>query len=85
MSLALNSNHEMYGGGYGYFDVTLPEFKQPASYFNLANKNWQFIGLDTGYDEHDLHDPQAEWLAAQLQNNGKKNISLLASPTFFGL
>lgn len=73
-SLALNSNHEMYGGGYGYFDVTLPEFKQPASYFNLANQNWQFIGLDTGYDEHDLHPPQAEWLAAQLQNNGKKTI-----------
>lgn len=70
-SLALNSNHEMYGGGYGYFDITLPEFKQPASYFNLANQNWQFIGLDTGYDEHDLHPPQAEWLAAQLQNNRK--------------
>jgi predicted phosphodiesterase len=73
-SLALNSNHEMYAGGYGYFDVTLPEFKQPASYFNLASKNWQFIGLDTGYDEHDLHDPQAEWLAAQLQDNSKKTI-----------
>src|SRR3954468_2926128 len=67
-SLALNSNHEMYGGGYGYFDITLPTFKQPASYFSLANKNWQFIGLDTGYDEHDLHDPQAEWLVAQLQD-----------------
>lgn len=70
-SLALNSNHEMYGGGYGYFDLTLPQFKQPASYFNLSNNNWQFIGLDTGYDEHDLHPPQAEWLAAQLGNNRK--------------
>src|SRR6185369_13001782 len=27
-----------------------------------------------GYDEHDLHDPQAEWLAAQLQNSAKKTI-----------
>jgi hypothetical protein len=75
MSLALNSNHEMYGGGYGYFDNTLPAFKQPASYFNLSNQNWQFIGLDTGYDEHDLHPPQADWLAAQLNTN-KKTIVL---------
>jgi hypothetical protein len=73
-SFALNSNHEMYGGGYGYFDITLPTFKQPASYFSLANKNWQFIGLDTGYDEHELHDPQAEWLAAQLQDPDRKTI-----------
>ena len=71
MSLALNSNHEMYGGGYGYFGSTLPAFKQPASYFNLSNQNWQFIGLDTGYDEHDLHPPQADWLAAQLNTNKK--------------
>jgi hypothetical protein len=73
-SFALNSNHEMYGGGYGYFDITLPTFKQPASYFSLANQNWRLIGLDTGYDEHQLHDPQAEWLAAQLQDDGRKNI-----------
>jgi predicted phosphodiesterase len=74
-SFALNSNHEMYSGGYGYFDLTLPEFKQPASYFNLANDNWRFIGLDTGYDEHDLRDPQAAWLKSQL-TGGQKNILL---------
>ncbi|HYX29446.1 MAG TPA: metallophosphoesterase [Pyrinomonadaceae bacterium] len=73
-SFALNSNHEMYGGGYGYFDITLPTFKQPASYFSLSNNHWRLIGLDTGYDEHELHDPQAEWLAAQLADDGKKNI-----------
>jgi len=75
-SFALNSNHEMYGGGYGYFDLTLPEFQQPASYFSLANKTWRFIGLDTGYDEHDLHPPQTEWLAAQLQEDNRKTILL---------
>ncbi|HEX9544450.1 MAG TPA: metallophosphoesterase [Pyrinomonadaceae bacterium] len=73
-SFALNSNHEMYSGGYGYFDVTLPKFKQPASYFTLSNKNWRLIGLDTGYDEHDLHPPQADWLKAQLADDGRKNI-----------
>jgi len=75
-SLALNSNHEMYGGGYGYFDITLPAFKQPASYFSLSNQKWRFIALDTGYDEHDLHGQQDEWLAAQLQDGGRKNILL---------
>ena len=71
MSFALNSNHEMYSGGYGYFDHALKKFKQPASYFSLANANWRFIGLDTGYDEHDLHPPQAAWLAKQLDGGAK--------------
>jgi predicted phosphodiesterase len=74
-SFALNSNHEMYSGGYGYFDHILTQFKQPASYFSLANDNWRFIGLDTGYDEHDLHGRQVEWLKAQL-TPGPKTILL---------
>lgn len=73
-SFALNSNHEMYSGGYGYFDVCLPEFKQPASYFTLTNKNWRLIGLDTGYDDHDLHSPQTDWLREQLVDDGRKTI-----------
>src|SRR5207253_1416416 len=43
LSFALNSNHEMYSGGYAYFDLTLHTFKQPASYFTLSNKHWRFI------------------------------------------
>ena len=75
-SLALNSNHEMYSGGYGYFDVTLKQFKQPASYFSLANKNWRFIGLDTGYIEHDLNTEQVDWLTAQFKGNNPRTILL---------
>src|SRR5215831_10671122 len=74
--LALNSNHEMYSGGYGYFDTTLVRFKQDASYFNLRNENWQLIGIDSGYEDHGLQDPQKEWLAAQLQREGPKSILL---------
>lgn len=73
---ALNSNHEMYSGGYGYFDTTLPRFGQEASYFCLANKDWQLIGIDSGYEDHGLQDPQKEWLAAQLQQRGPKNVLL---------
>ncbi|HVG09696.1 MAG TPA: metallophosphoesterase [Thermoanaerobaculia bacterium] len=75
--LALNSNHEMYSGGHAYFELTLKtRFHQEASYFNLRNAHWQLIGLDSGYEDHGLKDPQREWLAAQLGASGPRNILL---------
>src|SRR5207247_823473 len=62
ISRALNSNHEMYSGGYAYFDMTLPRFTQPSSYFAFCNDHWLLIGLDTGYVDHDLDDEQAAWV-----------------------
>lgn len=48
-SFTLNSNHEMYSGGIGYFNVALrdPAFSQQknCSYFALYNKHWLVIGL----------------------------------------
>ncbi len=74
---ALNSNHEMYSGGHAYFELTLKtRFNQEASYFNLCNAHWQLIGLDSGYEDHGLKDPQREWLMAQLAANGPRNILL---------
>lgn len=75
-SFSLNANHEMYSGGYAYFNAILKEFKQPASYFSLGNDNWRFVGLDTGYIEHNLNGAQVEWLAAQLNDGAAKNILL---------
>lgn len=75
-SWALNSNHEMYSGGHGYFEETLKAFQQPASYFNLQSKDWQIIGLDTGYVDHNLNKEQVEWLSAQLKNRSTKTILL---------
>jgi hypothetical protein len=75
--LALNSNHEMYSGGHAYFELTLKtRFHQEASYFNLRNAHWQLIGLDSGYEDHGLKDPQRDWLVAQLGASGPKNILL---------
>jgi hypothetical protein len=71
-SWALNANHEMYSGGYGYFKVTLPAFDQPASYFNLGNDHWRFIGLDSGYVDHNFNAEQADWLAGQMEDGSKK-------------
>ncbi len=58
-SWSLNGNHDMYGGGYGYFDRLLADerFKaqqspdgKPTSFFELVAPSWQFLGLDTSWD-----------------------------------
>ncbi len=49
----LNSNHEMYCGGTGYFETLLgnPLFKaqQGLSYFALTNDHWLIVALDSAY------------------------------------
>jgi hypothetical protein len=62
----LNANHEMYSGGYGYFDHVLRAFDQPASYFALGNARWRLIGLDSAYVTHNFTTPQMAWLEGQL-------------------
>jgi hypothetical protein len=62
---SLNANHDMYSGGYGYFQHLLPAFGQPASYFALGNPWWRLVGLDTGYVTHTFTTPQMAWLDAQ--------------------
>lgn len=74
---ALNANHEMYSGGKGYFETILGRFDhQKASYFNLGNRHWRLIGLDSAYEDHGLKDPQREWLKAQLDGSSAKSILL---------
>jgi hypothetical protein len=59
---ACNGNHEMYSGGYGYFDSVLPSFDQPSSCFAITNKDWLIVGLDSAYTEHDLGYSQGKWV-----------------------
>ena len=54
MNRALNGNHEMYSGGFGYFKLILPAFEQDSSYFALQNEHWLLVGLDTAYVDHDM-------------------------------
>ena len=58
-SLALNSNHEMISGGYGYFDQLLQDSrftlqKDPtgshSSIFVILFGNWAILGLDSAYN-----------------------------------
>jgi hypothetical protein len=58
-SFTLNSNHEMYAGGFPYFDQVVggPPFYQlqsPWSFFALENANWIIVGLDSAYNANVL-------------------------------
>ena len=82
-SRALNSNHEMYSGGYGYFDVALPACGQPSSYFALQNDYWTLIALDSAYVDHDLDDEQMRWVNEVIGNAGDRRIVLLSHHQLF--
>jgi hypothetical protein len=82
---ALNSNHEMYSGGYGYFDRILPDFQQRASYFACQNEHWLLIGLDTGYHEHELDDVQVAWLTRLINAAGTRRVVLFSHHQPFSL
>jgi 3',5'-cyclic AMP phosphodiesterase CpdA len=77
-SWCLNGNHDMYSGGYGYFETVLgdPRFNRQgkSSLFCIENSHWQILGLDSAYDDGDLHGSQASWVqqmrSAQPQKAG---------------
>lgn len=89
-SYALNSNHEMYSGGHGYFDVALQHAKFSAqrgfSVFALTNDHWLVLGVDSAYYAHDfLYQKgavdawQTSWLrrlATDARQHGKKIVLL---------
>jgi 3',5'-cyclic AMP phosphodiesterase CpdA len=55
-SFTLNSNHEMYDGGNGYFKVALPskKFANNKSYFSIEFEDWLILGLDSAYYDPSL-------------------------------
>jgi hypothetical protein len=77
LSRALNSNHEMYSGGEGYFDRTLPAFHQPSSCFAVENDHFLLVGLDTGYRDNDLTPDQAPWLTRLVERAEARNQKVI--------
>ena len=80
-TIAVNSNHEMYSGGFGYFKVALPAIGQKSSYLAFENKHWLLVVLDTAYVDHDMDNEQVAWLNLLLkqsrENNGGVDKKLL--------
>ena len=78
-SWALNSNHEMYSGGQGYFETTLTDARfagqARSSCFAWENDQFLFLGLDTAHEEHAIGAKQARWIHQRAEAaNGKKLI-----------
>jgi hypothetical protein len=78
LRLACNGNHEMYSGGYGYFDAILPEFGQTSSGFALENTHWLIVGLDSAYADHDLANHQDAWLRGLVDASPTKKLVLFS-------
>lgn len=89
-SLALNSNHEMYSGGRGYFGITLQQdafaAQQGASFFALENEHWVIVGLDSAYDANRfklyrtgrLGDEQLDFLSRRVDALGDRKLLLMS-------
>ena len=92
-SWSLNGNHDMYSGGYGYFGTLLadPRFAaqhspdgQPTSFFRLTSPSWDFVALDTSWDQNVLstgavavlQDPQAGYVAKVAGESARKLVLL---------
>ena len=80
---ACNANHEMYSGGYGFFDLILPAFEQHGSYWAMRNDDWLLCGLDTAYEDHGIDDDQAGWLTGLVKDAGDRGVLLFSHHQLF--
>ncbi|OAI54748.1 hypothetical protein AYO44_14265 [Planctomycetaceae bacterium SCGC AG-212-F19] len=80
---ALNGNHDMYSGGYGYFDLLLPRFTQKSSYFSMQNHCWTLIFLDTAYKDNDIGRKQMKWINKAVEKAGDRKIVLFSHHPLF--
>ncbi|HUI57706.1 MAG TPA: metallophosphoesterase [Bryobacteraceae bacterium] len=86
----LSGNHDMFSGGAPYYKL-LDQLGQPASYFCLRNDAWQFLAIDTGFNDSKpggndptfLHDTELTWLADKIQNRGNRRTVLLSHHQLF--
>ena len=88
-TFSLAGNHDMYSGGAPYYQM-IQQLGQNASFFCLRNDDWQIIGLDTGYNDHDLTSHftslppnQPAWLKDKVDNRGRRKTILLSHHQLF--
>jgi hypothetical protein len=78
---ALNSNHEMYSGGEGYFGLTLqdPAFAdQKSSCFAMQTSKFLLLGLDSAYIDGDLDPKQVAWIVRRVGNARGRKVVLFS-------
>jgi hypothetical protein len=81
-SYNMNGNHDMYSGGFDYFDYLLADARfrrqNQCSFFGLQNDFWQILALDTAYEDGVLYGEQAAWVA-QTRNAAPQKKGILLS------
>lgn len=86
-SYNLVGNHDMYQGGHAYYELCLadPRFsaQQGRSVFALRSSAWQFLALDSAYENEALHGGQANWVMEQLAANPGYRTGLLSHHQLF--
>jgi hypothetical protein len=88
----LAGNHDMYSGGAGYYWL-VDHLGQQASYFCLRNDAWQFLAMDTGYNDFNpftvsthvtsLTDTEAAWHRDKIRQAGGRKTVLLSHHQLF--
>lgn len=90
-SWSLNANHDMYSGGHAYYETLLRDLRfrsqEKSSFFSLANRNWRILGLDTGWDDGGLKEPQPEWVREQAEEAKRagQKVMLLSHHQLFSV
>lgn len=81
-SFIVCGNHDMYRGGHDYYGTALadPRFERQdqKSVFALHNANWQFLGIDTAYDDLQLTNGQDHWITGQLSTSHDRRTTMLS-------
>jgi predicted phosphodiesterase len=89
-TFTLAGNHDMFSGGAPFYRL-LDRLGQKASYFCLRNEHWQFIALDTGFNDRVpggtvptfLQDTELAWLTDKIHNAGGRRTVLLSHHQLF--
>ena len=87
--LLLNSNHEMYSGGFPLFQHAMSKLapqQNQTSFWSAANEHWFLLGLDTAYEATDIYldgnlgsdNVQTSWLQAIAGKIGSRKLIVMS-------
>ncbi|HEX8742162.1 MAG TPA: metallophosphoesterase [Thermoleophilaceae bacterium] len=85
-SWALNGNHDMYSGGWAFFDHQLadPRFRRQrtpdgkgTSWFELTGPEWHVVGLDSAWNDHPLL--HSQWGDLE-RPQGERVVEIVTAP-----
>jgi hypothetical protein len=75
-------NHDMYRGGHDYYGTALADSRfakqNHKSVFALRNANWQFLGIDTTYDDKQISNGQLKWIEDHLDTADNRRTAMLS-------